>query len=63
MTVREITARLAVPLLPDSQPLMQVFLEFISVVREKAEFLRAEATDYELKSLRVECGPVPTAVV
>lgn len=26
VTVREITARLAVPLLPESQPMMQVFL-------------------------------------
>jgi hypothetical protein len=36
VTVREITARLAVPLLSESQPMMQVFLEFISLVREKA---------------------------
>jgi hypothetical protein len=53
LTVREITARLAVPFIPESAPMVQVFLEFISIVKEKGEFLRAEAGEYELKSLRV----------
>ena len=35
--------------------MMQIFLEFISLVREKEEFLNAEETFYELKSIRVEC--------
>ena len=43
--------------------MMQVFLEFISIVTEKAEFLRAEATEYELKSLRVECARVDTDII
>ena len=44
VTVREICARLAVSLIPESQSMMQIFLEFISVVREKGEFLRADAS-------------------
>ena len=55
MTVREICARLAVPLIQESHFMMQIFLEFISLVREKEEFLNAEETFYELKSIRVEC--------
>ena len=63
VTVREICARLAVALIPENQSMMQVFLEFISLVREKGEFMRARESDYELKSLRVECGAVETRII
>jgi hypothetical protein len=63
VTVREICARLAIPLIQESHHMMQIFLEFISLVREKAEFLQAEATVYELKSLRVEVGKVEVAAI
>lgn len=63
VTVREICARLSVPLIPESQPMMLMFLEFIAVVREKEEFLHAESGEYELKSLEVKCPAVEVAVI
>ena len=43
--------------------MMQTFLEFMGVVREKEEFLHAEAGSYELKSLKVECPKVDANVI
>ena len=63
VTVKEICARLSIPLIPESQAMMQMFLEFIAVVREKEEFLHAESGSYELKSLRIECPQVEVAVI
>jgi hypothetical protein len=63
VTVKEICARLSVSLIPESQPMMQMFLEFIAVVREKEEFVHAESGEYELKSLLVECPKVEVAVI
>jgi hypothetical protein len=63
VTVREICGRLSVPLIPESPAMMEMFLEFMGVVREKEEFLHAEEGEHELKSLKVDCPKVEVRVI